>query len=640
MARHIVIGTAGHVDHGKTTLVRALTGIETDTTAEEKKRGLTINLGFAWLDLPDGTRAGIVDVPGHEKFIKNMVAGLPGLNLVLLVVDANEGVMPQTKEHLDILTLLGVHRFIIVVTKADTVDETLLGLALQDIRQNLADTAAEDAPIVVTDAISGRGLTELVAEIQEMAASLPGETAQGTGRLNVDRSFSIKGFGTIVTGTLIDGPMTNGSEVWLYPGGRRLRIRNMQVHDRDVWQAEPPQRTALNLAGISSGAIHRGDVLCTAADFAATRMIDAKVTCLADAEPLFLWQRMRLLVGTREVMVRIVPLGAEQIAPGTEGFLQLRLEADEIYVKAGDRFILRTFSPMHTVAGGEILDAHPKKHRRFKDDVVTSLEARDAGLIDDVVAGFLCLRQVPFTQAGVIAGAVDLPLDKVEIALDHLRQAGIVRRTRQGYIHRDVYKAWQAKALQVLLAYHKEKPLQPGIPQPVFRSRLGLDENDGTALLRLLTAGGVCRLSRQCVAAKQFRITFSPSQRKLQSAIEKKLDHSGYVPVPVREILVLGKEAPAVADALSGKSLVFLSKDFVLSKRFLTEVARKACQSLQTGNLLTLGDFRDALGISRSQALLILEYMDRCGITCRVRDGRLAGPQARRYEGKGESDHG
>lgn len=640
MARHIVIGTAGHVDHGKTTLVRALTGIETDTTAEEKKRGLTINLGFAWFDLPDGTRAGIVDVPGHEKFIKNMVAGLPGLNLVLLVVDANEGVMPQTKEHLDILTLLGVHRFIIVVTKADTVDETLLGLALQDIRQNLADTAAEDAPIVVTDAISGRGLTELVAEIQEMAASLPGETAQGTGRLNVDRSFSIKGFGTIVTGTLIDGPMTNGGEVWLYPGGRRLRIRNMQVHDRDVWQAEPPQRTALNLAGISSGAIHRGDVLCTAADFAATRMIDAKVTCLADAEPLFLWQRMRLLVGTREVMARIVPLGAEQITPGTDGFLQLRLEADEIYVKAGDRFILRTFSPMHTVAGGEILDAHPKKHRRFKDDVVTSLEARDAGLIDDVVAGFLRLRQVPFTQAGVIAGAVDLPLDKVEIALGHLRQAGIVRRTRQGYIHRDVYKSWQAKALQVLLAYHKEKPLQPGIPQPVFRSRLGFDENDGTALLRLLTAGGVCRLSRQCVAAKQFRITFSPSQRKLQSDIEKKLDHSGYVPVPVREILALGKEAPAVADALSGKSLVFLSKDFVLSKRFLTEAARKACQSLQTGNLLTLGDFRDALAISRSQALLILEYMDRCGITRRVRDGRLAGPQARRYEGKGESDHG
>ena len=640
MARHIVIGTAGHVDHGKTTLVRALTGIATDTTAEEKKRGLTINLGFAWLDLPDGTRAGIVDVPGHEKFIKNMVAGLPGLNLVLLVVDANEGVMPQTKEHLDILTLLGVHKFIIVVTKADTVDEMLLDLALQDIRQNLADTAAEDAPVVITDAVSGRGLTELVDEIQAMAASLPVETAQGMGRLNVDRSFSIKGFGTIVTGTLIDGPMVNGGEVWLYPGGRRLRIRNMQAHEQDVPRADPPQRTALNLAGISCGAVHRGDVLCTAPEFAATRMVDVKVACLADAAPLLLWQRMRLLVGTREVMVRIVPLGAEQIAPGTDGFLQLRLEKDEIYVKAGDRFILRTFSPMHTVAGGEILDAHPKKHRRFKEDVVVSLEARDAGLTDAVVAEFLRLRQVLFTQAEVIAGATDLPLSKVEPALDHLRQDGTVRRTRQGYIHRDVYKAWQAKALQVLLAYHKEKPLQPGIPQPVFRRRLALDENDGTALLRLLTAGGVCRLSRQCVAAKQFRITFSPSQRKVQSAIEKRLDHSGYVPVPVREVLALGKEAPDVADALNGKSLVFLSKDFILSKRFMTEAARRVCQYLQAGKTLTLGDFRDALGISRQQALLILEYMDRCGITCRVSDGRLAGPRARNYEPKGESDHG
>lgn len=640
MARHIVIGTAGHVDHGKTTLVRALTGIDMDTTAEEKKRGLTINLGFAWLDLPDGTRAGIVDVPGHEKFIKNMVAGLPGLNLVLLVVDANEGVMPQTKEHLDILTLLGVHKFIIVVTKADTVDDMLLSLTLQDIRQNLADTAAEGAPVVVTDAVSGRGLTELVDEIQAMAATLPMESAQGMGRLNVDRSFSIKGFGTIVTGTLIDGPMMNGREVWLYPGGRRLRIRNMQVHEQDVLRADPPQRTALNLAGISCGAIHRGDVLCTAPDFTATRMIDVKVTCLADAQPLFLWQRMRLLVGTREVMARIVPLGAEQIAPGTEGFLQLRLEQDEIYVKAGDRFILRTFSPMHTVAGGEILDAHPQKHRRFKDDVVTSLEARDAGLTDDVVAGFLRLRQVPFTQADVIAGATDLPLDKVELALDHLRQNGIVRRTRQGYIHSDVYKAWQAKALQVLLAYHREKPLQPGIPQPAFRSRLHLDENDGTALLRLLTAGGICRLSRQCVAAKQFRITFSPSQRKLQSAIEKKLDHSGYVPVPVRDVRALGREAQAVADALNGKSLVFLSPDFILSKRYMMKAAEAACRYLQSGCPLTLGDFRDVLGVSRQQALLILEYMDRCGITRRVADGRLAGPAARKYEIKGENDHG
>ncbi|WP_370849578.1 selenocysteine-specific translation elongation factor [Megasphaera sp.] len=637
--RHIVIGTAGHVDHGKTTLVRALTGIETDTTAEEKKRGLTINLGFAWLDLPDGTRAGIVDVPGHEKFIKNMVAGLPGLNLVLLVIDANEGVMPQTKEHFDILTLLGVREFIVVVTKADTVSEELLDLALKDIREHLAQTPAAGAPIVVTDALSGRGLDDLVRQIQESAANLPSETADGDGRLNVDRSFSLKGFGTIVTGTLIDGPMLSGRDVWLYPGGRRLRIRNIQVHEEDVLRAEPPQRTALNLAGIACSEIRRGDVLCTAPDLTATRMLDVKVTCLADAAPLVHWQRMRLLIGTREVMVRIVPLGAEQIAPGTEGFLQLRLEADELYVGAGDRFILRTYSPMHTVAGGEILDAHPKKHRRFKADVVEGLKARDAGLIDEVTADYLRLRQVPFTQAQVIAKAVDLPLEKVEAALEHLRSRGIVRRTRQGYIHSQAYKAWQAKVLQLLRAYHQAKPLQPGMPQAEFCRRLGLNEDDGTALLHLLMAGSVCRLSRQCVAAKEFRIAFSPAQRKLQSLIEKTLDRSGFVPTEAASLRSLGKEGPAVVDALNGKSLVFLSPEFVLSKRYFTQAARLAYELLQDGQALRLGQFRDALHINRSQALLILEYMDRCGLTRRVGDGRLAGPKLGKYQTKGGTPH-
>lgn len=637
--RHIVIGTAGHVDHGKTTLVRALTGIETDTTAEEKKRGLTINLGFAWLDLPDGTRAGIVDVPGHEKFIKNMVAGLPGLNLVLLVIDANEGVMPQTKEHFDILTLLGVREFIVVVTKADTVSEELLDLALKDIREHLAQTPAAGAPIVVTDALSGRGLDDLVRQIQESAANLPSETADGDGRLNVDRSFSLKGFGTIVTGTLIDGPMLSGRDVWLYPGGRRLRIRNIQVHEEDVLRAEPPQRTALNLAGIACSEIRRGDVLCTAPDLTATRMLDVKVTCLADAAPLVHWQRMRLLIGTREVMVRIVPLGAEQIAPGTEGFLQLRLEADELYVRAGDRFILRTYSPMHTVAGGEILDAHPKKHRRFKADVVEGLKARDAGLIDEVTADYLRLRQVPFTQAQVIAKAVDLPLEKVEAALEHLRSRGIVRRTRQGYIHSQAYKAWQAKVLQLLRAYHQAKPLQPGMPQAEFCRRLGLNEDDGTALLHLLMAGSVCRLSRQCVAAKEFRIAFSPAQRKLQSLIEKTLDRSGFVPTEAASLRSLGKEGPAVVDALNGKSLVFLSPEFVLSKRYFTQAARLAYEFLQDGQALRLGQFRDALHINRSQALLILEYMDRCGLTRRVGDGRLAGPKLGKYQTKGGTPH-
>ena len=258
MARHIVIGTAGHVDHGKTTLVKALTGIDTDTTAEEKKRGLTINLGFAYLDLPNHTRVGIVDVPGHERFIKNMVAGLPGINMVLLVIDANEGVMPQTREHLDILTLLGVRNFLIVLTKIDTVDRELRELAVEDIREQMAHTAAAHADIVETDAVTGQGIPELIQKIQAMAGKISDAADNDAARLNIDRVFSIKGFGTIVTGTLLDGRVSVGNELWAYPGSFRVRVRNIQVHEQNESVAEPGQRTALNLANVSKEQLVRG----------------------------------------------------------------------------------------------------------------------------------------------------------------------------------------------------------------------------------------------------------------------------------------------------------------------------------------------------------------------------------------------
>lgn len=364
---NIVIGTAGHVDHGKTTLIKALTGIETDTTKEEKKRGMSINLGFAYLDLPNGQRVGIVDVPGHEKFIKNMVAGLPGINLVLLVIDAGEGVMPQTREHIDILTLLGVKNFLIVLTKVDTVDKELLELAVDDIRGQLADTPLADADIVETDAVSGKGIPELLSKIEEWTEKIPDTTADGKARLNVDRVFSVKGFGTVVTGTLLDSSVTVGDELTVYPSRKKTRIRSIQVHEEDVKRVTARHRTALNLANIAVDEIERGDVLSASDRLKPTWMLDVKVTCLRDAfAPIGLWDRVRLLVGTREVMARAVPIGTERIEPGKEGFLQLRLEMEQVVVKERDRFILRTYSPMHTIAGGEVLDAAPKKHRRFK----------------------------------------------------------------------------------------------------------------------------------------------------------------------------------------------------------------------------------------------------------------------------------
>lgn len=639
MSRHIVIGTAGHVDHGKTTLVRALTGIETDRSAEEKRRGLTIELGFTWLDLPDGTRAGIVDVPGHEKFIKNMVAGLPGLNMILLTVDAKEGVMPQTREHLGILTLFGIRKFIVVVTKADSVLPEYLASAVAGIAEALIGTAAEKAPLIVTDAVSGRGLRELVDAIQQMAETISPEREDGHGRLHVDRSFSINGVGTIVTGTLLGGAVEKGQYLWLYPGERQLRIRHIQVYEDDVLRAEPSQRTALNLAGISCSDVPRGSVLCTAPELTATTMVDAKVTCLGDASPLVLWQRVRLLVGTREVMARLIPLGTEEIGPGTDGFLQLRLEGDEIYVKSGEPFILRSFSPMHTLAGGKILDAHPAKHRRFRAELLAALQARDAGLTDEIVAHFLQCCQVPYSTAEMISAGTDLPLLQVKEALEKLEAQGLIQQFRLGFLHREAFKSWQARALAVLDEYHQRYPLRLGMPRREFYRRMWLGEEDGRALLQLLVSRKICRLSRHVIAAKGFRRTFSSAQRHCQSLIEKRLDHSGYVPTPTAALQALGSDAAAVVDALNGKSLVFLSPDFVLSKRFVVKAGNRICQYFKRCPVLSLGVFRSLLGINRQEALLLLSYFDDCGLTVRAGDGRAAGPKAADYEAKGESLH-
>ena len=439
MARHVVIGTAGHVDHGKTTLVKALTGIDTDTTKEEKRRGLTINLGFAYLDLPDGTRAGIVDVPGHERFIKNMVAGLPGLGMVLLVVDANEGVMPQTVEHMDILTLLGIEKYLVVITKADTVDEDMLELVKEDIRAKLADTAAANADIVETDALTGRGLSDLVAKIQATTEGLAERGFNGAARLNIDRAFSVKGFGTVVTGTLLDGAVSVGDELFLYPEKRAVRVRNIQVHEQNVGQAEVGQRTALNLANIGTDEVCRGDVLCASGDLTPTRMIDAKVSCLKRAScPIQMWDRLRLLVGTQEVMVRAVPLGVESILPGQEGFVQLRLEGDEIVVKARDRFILRTFSPMRTLGGGEVLDANPRKHRRFKEAVLDSLKAKDSGSLDEGLCDYLLHKAKSFARQADVQAALGADAAVLDAAAARLSEEGVLYETAAGYIHRNI----------------------------------------------------------------------------------------------------------------------------------------------------------------------------------------------------------
>lgn len=624
---NIVIATAGHVDHGKTTLIKALTGIETDTTQEEKKRGLTINLGFAYLDLPNHQRVGIVDVPGHEKFIKNMVAGLPGINLVLLVIDAAEGVMPQTREHIDILTLLGVRNFLIVLTKIDTVDEDLKEMAIADIREQLQDTLLADAEIVETDALSGKGIPELINKIEEWAEKIPAAAENGLARLNIDRAFSVKGFGTVVTGTLLDGAISVGDELTVYPSLKKARVRNIQIHEKDVKKAEARQRTALNLANIAVDELQRGDVLAASNQLQPTWMIDVKVKCLASADsPIGLWDRVRLLVGTREIMARTVPIGTEAVQPGEEGFLQLRLE-DQIVVKEKDHFILRSYSPMHTIAGGEVLDAVPKKHRRFKSAILASLKTKEEGNIEDIIEDFLINKKQSFTSQQELSNYTKATGDILTESLEKLVQDKTILLTDLGYLHSSTYNKLKGQAVQMLLDYHRKYPLRPGISLEEFRSRLRklIPEKESAMLVKLMLVNGACKNTGHYVAAINFTVTFTKEQQALRQNIEDVLQKSGFTPLKKDEIVALDKNTAAVLEAINGETILFLSDEYVMAREFYQLAVQRVHDYMADRDKMTLADFRNLLGCGRKSALLILEYMDRIGITKRVEDYRVLG---------------
>lgn len=623
---NIVIGTAGHIDHGKTTLIKALTGIETDTTKEEKKRGMSINLGFAYLDLPNDKRVGIVDVPGHEKFIKNMVAGLPGINLVLLVIDAAEGIMPQTKEHIDILTLLGIRDFLIVLTKVDTVDPDLKELVVEDIREQLADTPLAEADLIETDAVSGTGINELLAKIQEHSEEAQERSANGSARLNVDRVFSVKGFGTVITGTLLDGAINAGDEMYVYPSGKKTRVRNIQVHETDVKSAQPGQRTALNLANLSTDEIQRGDVLSLSEKLEATWMLDVKVSCLPEVEGgIGLWDRVRLLVGTREVMARTVPIGVDWIGPGEEGFLQLRLE-EQVAVKERDHFILRAYSPMQTIAGGEVLDAAPHKHRRFKAEIIESLKAKEEGSLDELIVDFLNNKKQPFTKAKELQEYLGVDQEELQQVLADMVSDKRVLETKAGYLAQARYQKLAAQATEILSAYHKQYRLRFGMPLEEFRSRMrgNLAEKEISALIVLLKAAAV-KEANDKIALQEFEVVFNKYQQTAKEKIEQTLANSGYTPVKKEELAELDKNAEEVLEALNGESVIFLTHEYVLLGKVFAQAVNAIQNYIGEHGQMTLGDFRDVTDSSRKSSMLILEYMDKQGITKRVENYRVLG---------------
>ena len=628
---NIIIGTAGHVDHGKTNLIRALTGIETDRLAEEKKRGITIELGFAWLDLPDGSRAGIVDVPGHERFIANMLAGAGGIDLALLIIAADEGVMPQTVEHLHILSLLGIDRGIVVITKCDLVDEDWLMLVREDVSEFLQGTFLQDAPIHTVSAHTGAGIDDLRLEIARLAASLPGKRSDSTFRLSADRVFTMEGFGTVITGTLIDGTLQSGSDVMIYPAGTPARVRGIQVHGQPSDSAGAGQRVAVNLAGIKKNEIERGDVLAPAGSLSRSMMLDVRLSVLSDSPfDIKSGSRVHFYHGARTTLCKVILLDKDLLSPGQSGYAQLRFE-EEVSLKPGDRFVIRFYSPLLTIGGGIVLDPAPRKHKRMDNDVLAGLRIRETGTFLERLARILEEESGAFQTIDRFALRLGAPVAKLRQNAGKLSDAGtLLDIGGDVWLHKSYVALILGRLTALLESFHKENPLKGGMRREELRARLlpNAPMTCADALLDHFLQTGVLKSEEGLLALKSFEVQFSAEQSALTDKIEVAYREAGASP-PSTDDLVrsLGKtkEANRVLSALiANGTLVRLDAQILMHRETVAEAESFVREQIEGGGEISLGAFRDRMGTSRKFAIALLELFDRNKITKKVGDVRVS----------------
>ncbi|MDP9237138.1 MAG: selenocysteine-specific translation elongation factor [Chloroflexota bacterium] len=608
---HYVVGTAGHVDHGKSLLVEALTGIDPDRLDEEKTRGMTIDLGFAWLTLPGGRSVSIVDVPGHERFIKNMLAGAGGIDLALLVVAADDGVMPQTREHLAILDLLDVQRGVVAITKRDLVDPDWLSLVTSDVRELLAGSTLEAAPIVACSSVTREGLDELLTTIEAAIEDMPPKRDVGRPRLPIDRVFTMVGFGTVVTGTLCDGELRVGEEVEAMPGGLRGRIRGLQSHGDRVERVMPGTRTAANISGIAKEDLCRGMVLARPETLRATTSIDVRLRAV---EGIRRSVRHNLSVtfhsGADEANAHLRMLDADELRPGGSAWAQIKLDTP-IAVLAGDRFVLRTAND--TVAGGVIAVIDAKRHRRRDPGIAAALEALLAPSPAERVLNLVARR--PLIAVSAIAAELALAVDAAEGAVRALEASGVATRLDGGRIVTAAYVTEiTGRAHELLSSHHAQHPLRPGMPAEEFRSRLALDARAYAALMPLLPE---VRLSSGTVAL----VDFSPAPATDQqaaidaylAALRAKPAHPDAASI-APDLLAYLISRGAVVDA--GGGIVYEAATFA-------ELAQRVREHIERHGTITLAQARDLFGTSRKYAQALLEHLDRTRVTRRVGDERV-----------------
>lgn len=624
--KNVILGTAGHIDHGKTTLIKALTGRETDNLKEEKQRGISINLGFTYFDLPSKKRVGIVDVPGHEKFIKNMLAGACGIDIVLLVIAADEGVMPQTIEHLDILNYLDVKKGIIVLTKCDLVDEEFIELVKDDVREKTKGLFIEGAPIVEVDSVSRRGLDELVQKIDELSEDIEEKKTDAPSRMSIDRVFSLKGFGTIVTGTLIEGKISVDDEMTIYPSEKKVKVRNLQVHGCDVKTAYAGQRTAINLSNIKVSEIQRGDIIAQTGSVEESMMIDVNVSLVEHCKKsLKHWDRIRIFHGTKQILCRIVPLNEDEIPYGESGYAQLRLE-EKIVAKKGDRFIIRSYSPMDTIGGGVIIDTAPKKHKIYDESVIEALKIKEKGELKDILEEYLKLNLSNYITLKDLVSYTGEKEEYVKEGLNALIDENKVFCVNKYYLHISHYQKLKEKVIDILTKYHKQYRLRHGILKEELRSKVdnSLKVKDMDVILNKMVEEKDIKVQDNLVSNYDFEVKFNQKQLSIKKEIEDKSRKNGLNSLMTKDdICNKNKFYEEVLEALTGETIQKLDDTYYIDKKVYENVKKDLVEYLNKNKEITVAQFRDITKSNRKIAIAMLEHFDRNRITKRIEDKRI-----------------